>query len=59
MAESKLKDTTVGYLRTLDRARERVSSWPQWKRETIQYRYSESTKAVVLKCDALPAKRQS
>lgn len=59
MAESKLKDTTSTHLRTLDRARERVGSWPQWKRESIQYRYCEPKKAEALKTEAPSVSRQS
>lgn len=48
MAESKLTESiSVSHMRALDRASARVNSWPQWKRETIQYRDNESRKSEV------------
>jgi hypothetical protein len=59
MAESKLKESTLSsHMRTLERASERVSSWPQWKRDTIQYRVSESGRSEALKCEGNAPKRQ-
>jgi hypothetical protein len=45
MIDAKLKEQySLGHMRTLKRASERVTSWPQWKRDTIRYKVSESTK---------------
>jgi len=55
MNERKLKELkdhcTVNHMRTLDRASARVSSWPQWKQDTLHYRRTEPTKSKEMKCD--------
>jgi hypothetical protein len=57
MAESKLKDSiSSNHLRTLDRASERVNSWPQWKREAIQYRGNDTSQSEALKCSGTAVK---
>jgi hypothetical protein len=58
MAEPKLYDRILSnHMSTLDRASERVKSWPQWKRDTIQYRGSELNRSEVVKCEGIAPKQ--
>jgi hypothetical protein len=51
MTDSKLKEHySLDHMRTLDRASERVSSWPQWKRKTFRYKGTESSKSKEMEC---------
>jgi hypothetical protein len=46
MTETKLREHySLGHMRTLDRASERVHSWPQWKRDTLRYKEPEANKS--------------
>jgi len=59
MAETELYERILSnHMNTLDRASERVSSWPQWKRDTIQYRSHESIRPDVATRDEDKPKRQ-
>lgn len=56
MARISLKDhSSFSQVRTVQRASERVSSWPQWKRSTILYRSSEPAEPAQSR--ELPAKK--
>ena len=46
-----LKDhSSLSQMRTVQRASERVSSWPEWKRSTILYRDAGSSEHSELRC---------
>lgn len=46
-----MKDhSSLSQMRTVQRASERVSSWPEWKRSTILYRDAGSSEHSELRC---------
>ena len=51
MTKVALKDhSSLSQMRTLQRASERVSSWPQWKRNATLYRSAGSNENTPLRC---------
>jgi|GEM_PF-2883739 hypothetical protein len=49
MVEAKSYERIISsHMHTLDRASERVNSWPQWKRDSIQYRTNECQSSEVV-----------
>jgi len=51
-----LKDhSSLSQMRTVQRASERVSSWPEWKRSTILYRLAELNRELDIPGSEVPA----